>query len=105
MKTPLAFICASLIVVVAHAAKAPTPAQTIAPITLRDFKLVGDLNSERAAFVLNTIVKVENPKGGTLDLLSGSLALTELGAHPRWKIRAEENRYALVFDRSGEFPV
>src|SRR3954466_3888110 len=106
MKTPLPFLCATLLLLTGHAAKA-WEVVSAAPtaITLRDFKLVGDLNSERAAFVLNTIVKVENPKGGTLDLLSGSLALTELGAHPRWKIRAEENRYALVFDRSGEFPV
>jgi len=73
--------------------------------TLRDFKLVGDLNSERAAFTLNAVVKVENSKGGSIELLSGPVALTELGAHPRWKIRAEQNRYVLSFNRSGEFPV
>ena len=30
-----------------------------------------------AAFTLNATVKVENPKGGSLDLLSGPVALTE----------------------------
>jgi hypothetical protein len=80
-----------------------TPAA--ANVTLRDFKLTGDLNSERAAFTLNAVVKVENAKGGSLDLLSGPVALTELGAHPRWKIVADQNVYVLKFDRGGEFPV
>jgi hypothetical protein len=106
MKTPLPFLCASLLLFASCAANAW---QVAAPapdaIILRDFKLVGDLNQERAAFTLSAVVKVENSKGGSLDLVSGPVALTELGAHPRWKIRAEQNRYVLTFDRSGEFPV
>ena len=106
MKTPLRLLCASLLLFSGYAAKAW---QVAAPapdsITLRDFKLIGDLNSERASFTLSAIVKVENSKGGSLDLLSGPVALTELGAHPRWKISAEQNRYVLMFDRSGEFPI
>src|SRR3954469_21944908 len=106
MKTPLTMICASgllFAVCAANAWQVATPAADA--ITLRDFKLVGDLNKERATFTLSAIVKVENSKGGSLDLVSGPVALTELGAHPRWKIQAEQNRYVLVFDRSGEFPV
>ena len=52
MKTPLAFLCATLLLLASHAAPAWEVASG-APtaITLRDFKLIGDLNSERAAFV------------------------------------------------------
>ncbi len=101
MKTKSPFLCALLL-----AATLPLSAAPVTdPITLHDFKLVGNLNAERAAFTLNAIVKVENSKGGSLDLISGPVALTDLPAHPRWKIHAEQNRYILSFDGSGEFPV
>src|SRR5262249_18572600 len=58
-----------------------------APITVRTLKLSGDLNHDRAAFILNAVIKVDNSKGGSLELLSGAVALTELGAHPKWRIR------------------
>jgi hypothetical protein len=110
MKTPLAFLCAavgaSLFLFAGCAANAWEAATPGADgIALRDFKLVGDLNKERAAFTLSAVVKVENARGGSIELISGPVALTELGAHPKWKIRAEQNRYVLTFDRSGEFPV
>src|SRR5215472_4778829 len=105
MKTPLRILCASFVLLACCAINAREAGSAQDFITLHNFKLVGDLNSERAAFTLSAIVKVENSKGGTLDLLSGPVALTELGAHPRWKIRAEQNDYLLVFDRGGEFPV
>lgn len=105
MKTLLRILSASLVLLAGYAANAWEVGPTQDSITLHNFKLVGDLNSERAAFTLSAIVKVENSKGGSLDLLSGPVALTELGAHPRWKIRAEQNDYLLVFDRGGEFPV
>src|SRR5262249_32567220 len=104
MKTPLRILCASLILLTAQIA---TAWQVASPdnITFHDFKLTGDLNSERAAFTLNAIVKVENPKGGSFDLISGKVALTEVPTHPRWKIRAEGDRYVLTFDRAGEYPI
>src|SRR6185312_5793968 len=106
MKTPLWFLCASLLVFAGCASNAREIATTGAEgVTLRDFKLVGDLNKDRAAFTLSATVKVENAKGGSIDLISGPVALTELGAHPKWNIRAEQNRYVLTFDRAGEFPV
>ncbi|HEX4263882.1 MAG TPA: hypothetical protein VH597_06045 [Verrucomicrobiae bacterium] len=106
MKTPFPFLCAAVLLIASPAANArQIDTSTPNTVMLRDFKLVGDLNSERAAFTLEAIVKVENPKGGSIDLLSGPVALTELGAHPRWKISAERNRYVLTFDRGGEFPV
>ena len=106
MKTPLPILCASLLLAAGCATNAwevATPATD--NITLHDFKLVGDLNSERAAFTLNAVVKVENPKGGSIDLIAGKVALTDPPTHPRWKIHAEQDRYVLTFDRAGEYPV
>ena len=75
------------------------------PVTLQDFKLVGDLNGDRAVFTLSAVALVENSKGGSLDLLSGALALTEVGVHPKWQLRAEQGRYVAVFERVGKFPI
>ena len=106
MKTPLVFLCASLLVIAGCATKArETVAASADGVTVRDFKLVGDLNKERAAFTLSAVVTVNDAKGGSIDLVSGPVALTELGAHPKWKIRAEQNHYVLMFDGKGEFPV
>src|SRR5436190_9873318 len=76
-----------------------------APITLRNFKLSGDLSGGHATFTLTAIAHVDNSKGGSLDLLIGPVALTELGAHPKWRVRVDQNRYVLDFDRGGDFPV
>src|SRR2546422_6708066 len=103
MKTPLRLLCAALLLPLVVAAK--SPATPPPPITLRDFKLVGDLTSDHAAFTLNAVAHVENAKGGSLDLLAGSVALTEAGAHPKWQLRAEQGRYVAVFARGGKYPV
>jgi hypothetical protein len=81
------------------------PEKIVAPITLRNFKMTGDLSGGHATFTLTAIAHVENSKGGSLDLLTGPVALTELGAHPKWRIRVDQNRYVLDFDRGGDFPV
>src|SRR4051794_25510291 len=74
-------------------------------ITLEDFKLVGDLSGDQAAFTLNATAIVDNSAGGSLELVSGTVALTELGPHPKWNIRAEPNRFVLDFDKSGKYPI
>ena len=74
-------------------------------VTLQDFKLTGDLGGDIAAFTLTANVRVENAAGGSIELLSGPVALTEIGAHPNWKISAEQNRFVANFDRSGIFPI
>src|SRR5213592_2791625 len=74
-------------------------------VTLQGFKLVGDLSGDRATFTLTTTAWVENSKGGSVELISGNVALTELGAQPKWRLRAEQGRYVAVFERSGKFPV
>lgn len=80
--------------------KHPSPA---APVALTDFNLVGDLGSNRAEFTLTATASVDNPKGGSLELLSGAVALTEMGAHPQWDLQVDQGRYVAVFKRAGKF--
>jgi hypothetical protein len=99
----VAFLCVSLLLPntgIAETRINPPPA-----ITLEGFKLIGDLSADRAAFTLSAIARVENRKGGSLDLLSGAVALTEVGPHPKWRVRTAQNHFALEFDRDGKFPV
>ena len=74
-------------------------------VVLRDFKLTGQLAEQSAAFTLTATARVTNPKGGSLALLSGSLALTELAPHPDWRITSGGGRFTLVFDKPGDFPI
>lgn len=82
--------------------KHPQPAASVA---LHDFNLIGDLRSNRAEFTLTATAVVDSPKGGSLELLSGGLALTEVGPHPQWSLRAEPGRYVATFERAGKFPM
>jgi hypothetical protein len=74
-------------------------------VVLRDFVLTGRLDEDGAAFLLEAIAGVRNPRGGSLDLLRGAAALTRIDSHPDWRVRLDGDRYQLVFDRSGEYPV
>jgi len=90
---------------------APKPAAPIKPViplepvTLADFKLTGDLSGDLADFTLTATAHVEDARGGSLDLLSGPVALTAIDAHPYEHIRAQQNRFTLAFDRSGSYPI
>src|SRR2546423_5486572 len=105
MKNPLSLLSlcllAALNVAGAHdsATRPPTTA------TLEDFKLLGDLSGDRASFTLTATAHVENPKGGSLALLAGNVALIELMPHPKWQLHAEQNRFTLSFPRAGKFPI
>ncbi|HSU57212.1 MAG TPA: hypothetical protein VLT36_24440, partial [Candidatus Dormibacteraeota bacterium] len=74
-------------------------------VVLEDFKLVGELHGDQAAFTLTATARVSNSKGASLDLLQGTLALTEVGPHPKWNVRAEPNKFVLEFERDGKFPI
>ncbi len=74
-------------------------------VVLRDFKLTGALAEQNAAFVLTATARVTNAKGGSLALLSGAVALTELAPHPDWRVTFDRGMYVLVFDKAGDFPL
>ena len=74
-------------------------------VVLRNFKLIGQLAEQNAAFTLTATARVTNPKGGSLHLLSGGIALTELAEHPDWKITSGGGQITLVFDKPGDFPL
>jgi hypothetical protein len=80
----------------------PPPAATV---TLQDFKLVGDLHGDRALFTLTATARVTASKGGSVELLSGAAALTEIITPPRSRIRVEQDRFVAAFDRAGTFPI
>src|SRR5262245_44408795 len=108
MKPLIAALLCLFSPLVAAALSADSPVQTNPPpptVSLHDFKLAGQLSADRAAFTLNAIARVESSKGGSIELLSGAVALTEVSAHPKWRLRVEPNRFVAVFDRSGEFPI
>src|ERR1017187_6635949 len=101
MKKLLLLLCALALMPGAHSATNP-PAATI---SLDDFKLVGDLSGDQAVFTLTGTARVEDSKGGSLDLLSGTVALTDAPTQPQWRIRAQQNRFVAVFDHGGKFPI
>jgi hypothetical protein len=108
MKAPIPHFaaCGVLILGAAVCAAAAQPADLSAPpVTLQDFKLVGDLGGDGAAFTLTATAHVANARGGWLDLLSGPVALTAFDPHPREHIRAGQNQFSLTFDHAGEFPI
>jgi tetratricopeptide (TPR) repeat protein len=104
MKTLLLASCAALLLTNARGApiseNPPKPA-----VTLQDFKLIGELSGDQAVFTLTGTARVENPRGGSMEVLAGPVALTELGPHPKWRLRVEGDRYLLSFERGGKFPI
>ena len=74
-------------------------------MVLRDFKLTGQLADQNLAFLLSATAHVTNPNGGSLTLLSGGLALTELPPHPDFRIVSSGDGFVLVFDKPGDFPL
>src|ERR1035441_9825514 len=87
MKKLLSVFSLLVLMAASHAATNP-PA---APVAFEDFKLVGDLSGDQGLFTLTGTARVDNSKGGTLDLLSGAVALTDAPTNPQWRIRAREN--------------
>ncbi len=73
MKIPLIILCALSLALAGRAAETP--------VTLKDFKLTGDLSGGRAGFTLTATAVVQGAKGGSLELLSGPVALT--GVDPK----------------------
>ena len=101
MKKILSFLCILILAAAAYAAANPPTAT----VTLDNFKLIGVLSNDQASFTLTATARVEAPKGGALDLLSGAVALTEVPTQPQWRVQVRQNRYVAVFDHGGKFPL
>ncbi len=83
---------------------AATAAQPTKPsITLEDFQLIGDLSGDSAEFTLSAKARVNDSKGGSIDLLSGPVALLSVEPNPKVHLGVSQNRYTLTFDRRGEY--
>ena len=74
-------------------------------VTLSDFKLIGDLGGDVAAFTLTANATVEDNKGDSLELLSGPVALTGLDLHRKWNLSVGKNSFIAAFDHAGTFPI
>jgi hypothetical protein len=97
MKSTVFLLCAGWLAAAAQAAENP--------VTLQDFKLAGDLSGDSAAFTLTARARVDNPRGGSLDLLSGPIALTAIELDPKVHIGVSQDYYVLTFEHRGEFPI
>src|ERR1017187_4290163 len=111
MKTKIVAVvlCGVALLIASCATTSQTSTSRVNPqagaVTLSDFKLTGDLGGEVAAFTLTANAKVEDAKGGSLELLSGPVALTSLAAHQKWQMSIDQNRFVAKFDRSGTYPI
>jgi hypothetical protein len=77
-------------------------------VILRDFQLRGRLTESAATFTLTATARVRNPRGASIVLLSGGVALTDLAPSSNqtdWRIRLVNGRFVAVFDRAGDFPL
>ena len=74
-------------------------------VVLSNFNLVGQLSETSASFTLNATARIKNPKGGTVELLSGGLALTEVQPQNDWRMTFQNGRFLAAFDKAGEFPI
>ena len=75
-------------------------------VVLRDFKLTGRFEDDTASFTLKAVAKVNRAEGGSVMLASGSgVALTEVDPRSGGRVAFAGDRFYLVFDRAGEFPV
>ncbi len=110
MKTKFvsALLCGLGLFITSCATTTPTPSSKGAPaggVTLSDFKLTGDLGGDVAAFTLTANATVEDAKGGTLELLSGPVALTSLDERRKWDMTVDQSHFVANFDRGGTFPI
>lgn len=74
-------------------------------VVLRDFKLDGQLDPQSAAFTLTAIARVQDPRGGSIALLSGDVALSDLQASTNSRIHWRNGGFVLDFNQAGDFPV
>ncbi len=104
MKTFIKLVFAGFLAMAFNGCAATTPApRTVA--VLENARLIGELSEGNGAFTLTGTARVSDSKGGSLELLSGAVAVTEIGEHAKWKLNAEGNKFVAVFERAGSYPI
>jgi hypothetical protein len=105
MKTlTLTLLCLFSLLFLARGGETPPAINPPPPTVLLDnFKLVGDLSGGQAAFTLTATARVDESKGGSLEILSGPVALTEFTPQPQQHLRVEPNRFIAVFEHRGTY--
>ncbi len=74
-------------------------------VVLRDFRLNGELADKTAAFTLRANASIKDPRGGSLELLAGAVALTGVQEQADWRVRFEDGKFVFLADRAGVFPI
>jgi len=74
-------------------------------VVLSNFKLTSQITEDSAAFTLTATARVKNPKGGSIEVLAGNVALTEFDRNPKWRMTFDKGRFIAVFDEPGEYPI
>ncbi len=74
-------------------------------VVLRDFRLEGQIADKTTAFTLKAVASIKDPNGGSLDLLSGAVALTGVQEHADWRVRFENGKFVFSADKAGVFPI
>lgn len=74
-------------------------------VVLRNFDLVGEMAQGTASFTLSAIARVRNTQGGTIPLLNGGVALTDIEVPAECRVRFEDGQYVLATTKDGEFPL
>jgi hypothetical protein len=75
-------------------------------VVLRDFKMVGRLGDDAASFTVTATARVDRPEGGSVVVLAGNgVALTEIDPLSGGRVVFSGDRFWLVFDHAGDFPV
>lgn len=84
---------------------APPKVTSSGGVTLTDFKLTGDLSGGIAAFTLTANAIVSDSNGGSLELLTGPVALTALDPRRKWNVAVDKNHFIATFDHAGTYPI
>ena len=74
-------------------------------VTLRNFRLEGQLADDTASFTLTATARIRDSSGGSIDLLSGAVGITELNPPAGGRLRYDQGKFVLLFDSAGDFPV
>ena len=105
--TTISALCAALFLITSCSTTttprtSPSKNTPASGITLSDFKLTGDLGGDVASFTLTATALVGDAKGGSLELLSGPVALTSLDPKQKWEMAIEQNPpVAVPFNQQG----